>query len=57
MAEDIPVVPEWIAKAEGDGDWTEIDVDMVTSPMGDGFVDHLQQCVKKHFKACLLQQG
>jgi HEPN domain-containing protein len=57
MAERNPVVEEWISKAEGDWDWTEIDVGSVTARMRDGYVYHLQQCVEKLFKACLLQQG
>lgn len=57
MAEHNPVVQEWISKAEGDWDWTEIDVDSVTARMRDGYVYHLQQCIEKLFKACLLHQG
>jgi hypothetical protein len=43
MAERNPVVEEWISKAEGDWDWTEIDVGSVTARMRDGYVYHLQQ--------------
>ena len=57
MAERNPVVEEWIAKAEGDWEWTEIDVGSVTARMRDRYVYHLQQCVEKLFKACLVQQG
>ena len=46
MAEHNPVVQEWISKAEGDWDWTEIDVDSVTARMRDGYVYHLQQCTE-----------
>jgi HEPN domain-containing protein len=34
-----------------------IDVDSVTARMRDGYVYHLQQCIEKLFKACLLHQG
>jgi hypothetical protein len=47
MAERNPVVEEWISKAEGDWDWTEIEVDRLTARMRDGYVYHLQQCVEK----------
>ncbi len=57
MAERNPLVDEWIAKAEGDWDWTELDVAMITSRMRDGYVYHLQQCVEKLIKALLLQLG
>jgi HEPN domain-containing protein len=57
MAEHNPVVQEWISKAEGDWDWTVIDVDSVTARMRDGYVYHLQQYIEKLFKACLLHQG
>jgi len=51
------LVDERIAKAEGDWDWTELDVLRITSGMGDGYVYHLQQCVEKLIKALLLQLG
>ena len=57
MAERNPLVDEWIAKAEGDWDWTEVDLGLITSRMRDGYVYHLQQCVEKLMKACLLQLG
>jgi HEPN domain-containing protein len=57
MAERNPLVEEWILKAEGDWDWTEIDVALITPRMSDGYVYHLQQCVEKLFKARLLQMG
>lgn len=57
MAERNPVVEEWISKAEGDWDWTEIDIGRLTARMRDGYVYHLQQCDEKMFKACLLHQG
>jgi len=57
MAERNPLVEEWILKAEGDWDGTEIDVALITPPMSDGNVYHLQQCVEKLFKALLLQMG
>jgi len=53
MAERNPLVEEWILKAEGDWDWTEIDVALITPRMSDGYVYHLQQCVEKLFKARL----
>lgn len=57
MAERNPLVDEWIAKAEGDWDWTEVDLGLITSRMRDGYVYHLQQCVEKLMKARLLQLG
>lgn len=57
MAERNPLVDEWIAKAEGDWDWTEVDLGLITSRMRDGYVYHRQQCVEKLMKARLLQLG
>ena len=46
MAEHNPLVEEWIAKAEGDWDWTEVDPSLI-SP----------RSVEKLIKARLLQLG
>jgi HEPN domain-containing protein len=57
MAERNPLVDEWIAKAEGDWDWTEVDLGLITSRMRAGYVYHRQRCVEKLMKARLLQLG
>ncbi|MFM7513831.1 MAG: HEPN domain-containing protein [Cyanobium sp.] len=57
MAERNPLVEEWIVKAEGDWDWTEVDLSLISPRMRDGYVYHLQQCVEKLIKARLLQLG
>ena len=54
MAERNPLVEEWIAKAEGDWDWTEVDLSLISPRMRDGYVYHLKQCVEKLIKARLL---
>ena len=43
MAERNPLVEEWIVKAEGDWDWTEVDLSLISPRMRDGYVYHLQQ--------------
>ena len=55
MAERNPLVEEWIAKAEGDWDWNEVDLSLISPRMRDGYVYHLQECVEKLIKARLLQ--
>ena len=57
MAESNPLVEEWIAKAEGDWDWTEVDLSLISPRMRGGYVYHLQECVEKLIKARLLQLG
>ena len=57
MAERNPLVEEWIAKAEGDWDWNEVDLSLISPRMRDGYVYHLKQCVEKLIKARLLQLG
>ncbi|MCP9774371.1 HEPN domain-containing protein [Cyanobium sp. WAJ14-Wanaka] len=57
MAEHNPLVDEWIAKAEGDWEWTDVDITQIRSRMRDGYVYHLQQCIEKLMKARLLQLG
>ena len=57
MAERNPRVEEWIAKAEGDWDWNEVDLSLISPRMRDGYVYHLKQCVEKLIKARLLQLG
>ncbi|MFN9694927.1 MAG: HEPN domain-containing protein [Synechococcaceae cyanobacterium] len=57
MAERNPLVDEWIAKAEGDWDWTEVDLGLITFRMRDGYVYNRQRCVEKLMKARLLQLG
>jgi len=45
MAERNPLVEEWIVKAEGDWDWTEFDLSLISPRMRDGYVYHLRQAV------------
>jgi HEPN domain-containing protein len=57
MANENPVVAEWIAKADADWQLAAIARAAANPKLLDGVVYHAQQCVEKLLKARLIQLG
>ena len=52
-----PITAEWLAKADGDLTTARRELRSRRSPNYDAACFHAQQCVEKHLKAWLVEQG
>ncbi len=52
-----PLVDEWIAKAEGDFNTAQRELQVADTPNYDAVCFHAQQCVEKYLKAKLVDVG
>jgi len=52
-----PLVDEWIAKAEGDFNTAQRELQVADAPNYDAVCFHAQQCVEKYLKAKLVSVG
>ncbi len=52
-----PLVDEWIAKAEGDFNTAQRELQVADTPNYDAVCFHAQQCVEKYLKAKLVSVG
>lgn len=52
-----PLVNEWIAKAEGDFNTAQRELEVADAPNYDAVCFHAQQCVEKYLKSKLVDAG